>query len=81
MKKKIILGVLSVMFFSSFVKKDTIEQNQNVYICSNPKLKCYYTRPCKDSSDFCSSAKGKIYKVTLKRAKTLGKEKCDCKEI
>lgn len=69
------------MFFSSFVKKDSFEQVQNVYICSNPKLKCYYTRPCKDSSDACSKANGKIYKVTLERAKSLGKEKCDCKEI
>ena len=81
MKKQIILGLVSVMFFSSFIENNTIEQNQNVYICSNPKLKCYYTRPCKDFSDFCSKAKGKIYKVSLKRAKALGKEKCDCWEI
>jgi hypothetical protein len=81
MKKQIILGLVSVMIFSSFIENNTIEQNQNVYICSNPKLKCYYTRPCKDFSDFCSKAKGKIYKVSLKRAKALGKEKCDCGEI
>jgi hypothetical protein len=82
MKKQLFLGIASLLLFSSFAgDQASSEQAKNVYICSNPKLNCYFVLPCKDFSDFCSDANGKMYKVTLERAEALGKEKCDCADF
>lgn len=77
-----LLGIFVFLFytFSSF-RHYAPSQVTHVYICSNPNYKCYFVFPCKKSSDFCSEINGKIYKVTLDRAKSLGKEECDCKEL
>ena len=65
--------------FSSF-KEYKPSEEKHVYICTNPNYKCYFVFPCKKSSEICSNINGKLYKVTLSRAKSLGKEKCDCKD-
>ena len=66
--------------FSSF-RQYVPSEETHVYICSNPNYKCYFVFPCKKSSKICSEINGKLYKVTLARAKSLGKEKCDCNKL
>ena len=71
---------ISLLYTLSSFREFAPSEVTHVYICSNPNYKCYFVFPCKKSSDICSEINGKLYKVTLARAKSLGKEKCDCKE-
>ncbi len=77
--KYIIPLLLVVFLLTSFDIKDSSNETQNfVYTCSNPSLKCFYKFPCSDFFRDCNQNKGKVMKVTLERAKSLGKEECSC---
>ena len=80
LSSKILLIISVLIVFSSFNDGNTVQKEKHVYICSNPNYKCYFLFPCKKSSDLCSKINGKLYKVTLQRAESLGKEQCDCKD-
>ena len=77
--KYIVSLLLLSLILTSFSSKDSSNESQNfVYACSNPSLKCYYKFPCSDFFRDCNQNKGKVMKVTLERAKALGKEECSC---
>lgn len=77
---KYIVSLLLVGFLlTSFSFYDFSKETQNfVYTCSNPNLKCFYKFPCSEFFRDCNQNKGKVMKVTLERAKALGKEECSC---
>jgi len=78
MKKIVFLLSLAFLTFSFSLKDSTEEPQTFVYTCSHPSLKCYYKTPCSDFFRDCNQNKGKVMKVTLERAKALGKEECSC---
>lgn len=47
-----------------------------VFVCDKPTVKCFYYMPCNALKNQCQG--NKIFRVSLSRAKQLGKEKCDC---
>tara|TARA_B100001175_G_scaffold64246_1_gene52398 strand:- start:7261 stop:7506 length:246 start_codon:yes stop_codon:yes gene_type:complete len=78
MKYIISLVLLGLILTSYGLDNSSKETQKFVYTCSNPNLKCYYKFPCSDFFRDCNQNKGKVMKVTLERAKALGKEECSC---
>jgi hypothetical protein len=78
MKYIISLVLLGLILTSYSLDTSSKETQKFVYTCSNPSLKCYYKFPCSDFFRDCNQNKGKVMKVTLERAKALGKEECSC---
>ena len=80
MRKIIFLFVLlfTITSFSSESKDD--QQKSFVYVCNHPGLKCYFEKPCNDYFEMCKGNNGRILKVSLAKAKAMGKEKCDCEK-
>jgi hypothetical protein len=75
--KKIILFsliILTISTLSSFIDFD----EEMVFVCDSPRVKCFYYMPCDALKNQCQG--NKIFRVTLQRAKQLGKESCDCEK-
>ena len=73
------LTVISIIALS-FTHNKSIEQDIKVYICSAPRVPCYYKLPCrKFSEEVCTG--NKIFKISLEKAKQMGKKECDCKDL
>jgi hypothetical protein len=70
------LSVLFILLLSSFAIDEN--QEQIVFTCDHPAVKCYYVRACNALDEKCTNYKGSIYKMPLSRAKAKGKVECDC---
>ena len=66
------LLILPIMSFISSVDN----QDEMVFVCDNHRVKCFYYLPCEALRNECQG--NKIFRVSLNRAKLLGKEKCNC---
>ena len=64
--------ILSTIAFFSFIDFD----QETVFVCDSPRVKCFYYMPCDSLKNECQG--NKIFRVSLSRAKQLGKEQCDC---
>jgi hypothetical protein len=64
--------ILSSLTLSSFLYFD----EEMVFVCDSPRVKCFYYMPCDSLKNDCKG--NKIFRVSLSRAKQLGKEQCDC---
>ena len=73
-----ILISISTANLSFSLFQDTDSPRKLVYVCDNPRVKCYFESPCEDLNKLCEN--GKIFKVSVLRAEQLGKEKCDCEK-
>lgn len=65
------IAISSSLLFS-FIDFD----EEMVFVCDKPTVKCFYYMPCNALKNQCQG--NKIFRVSLSRAKQLGKEKCDC---
>jgi hypothetical protein len=76
MKKPILFSliILATSALSSFIDFD----EEMVFVCDSPRVKCFYYMPCDALKNQCQG--NKIFRVTLLRAKQLGKENCDCEK-
>ena len=74
---------LSTYFTLILVMTSSISAtNQNVvYTCNHPDLKCYVLEFCPKLEDKCSKFKGKIFSMPEYEANSIGKELCKCSEI
>ena len=78
MRTIVLLFVLLFTITSFSLAPNDDEQKTFVYVCNHPGLKCYFEKPCNDYFEMCKGNNGRILKISLAKARAMGKEKCEC---